>query len=349
MWSRSAHVSSRLRLRFKESSSAIKIALAAAASVLVVDSANSQSKHDESYEGSEELVLPSYRYSPSWTGLLRQNGPVLDMLPTNRTSCGAFGMNFVSRRSNLRRSNTFKLMETERERETLENRYTVEWSEPIGEGSFGAVYQAQDKKTGEQVAVKKISKRATDNESFQREMDALLHIRKHGGHPNICGLRANFDQGDYYYLVLDLVSGGEMFDHLCNHGAYSEADAARMIREVASALAFLHGLNTVHGDLKPENCTFTFTSTSFVARPSAYIIIPATVLLSSEKSSAAVVKLVDFGSAQVYHDDEEPEDVPPRRASTATPAYSPPEFLERGGTDKPIEPSFDMWALGTLR
>ena len=73
------------------------------------------------------------------------------------------------------------------------------------------------------------------------------------------------------------------------------------------------------------------------------------MLLSSEKSSAAVVKLVDFGSAQVYHDDEEPDDVPPRRAATATPAYSPPEFLERGGTDKPIEPTFDMWALGTFR
>lgn len=251
MWSRSAHVSSRLRARLNETSPATRIALAAAAGVYAVDSAYEQFKHDESCAASTNLRQPCDRYSSSWPGVL--NAAFLD---TNRTSCGAFGMNFVSRRSNLRRSNTFKLMETERERETLENRYTVEWSEPIGEGSFGAVYQAQDKKTGEHVAVKKISKRATDNESFQREMDALLHIRKHGGHPNICGLRANYDQGDYYYLVLDLVSGGEMFDHLCNHGAYSEADAARMIREVASALAFLHGLSTVHGDLKPENCTF---------------------------------------------------------------------------------------------
>ena len=44
-------------------------------------------------------------------------------------------------------------------------------------------------------------------------------------------------------------------DHLANHGPYSEADAARLIREVASALAFLHGLNVVHADLKPENRT----------------------------------------------------------------------------------------------
>ena len=84
-------------------------------------------------------------------------------------------------------------------------------------------------------------------------MDAFLHIRKSGGHPNLCGLRENFDEGDFYYLVLDLVRGGEMFDHLIKDGAYSEADAARLVREVGSALSFLHGIGLVHADLKPEN------------------------------------------------------------------------------------------------
>ena len=63
-----------------------------------------------------------------------------------------------------------------------------------------------------------------------------------------------FRQSVSYYLMfasctLDAV------DHLANHGPYSEADAARLIREVASALTFLHGLNVGHGDLKPENRT----------------------------------------------------------------------------------------------
>lgn len=48
-------------------------------------------------------------------------------------------------------------------------------------------------------------------------------------------------------------------------------------------------------------------------------------------------------------DDDDPEDLPPRSTATATPAYSPPEFLGQGGTEKPIEPSFDMWALGMFR
>ena len=60
---------------------------------------------------------------------------------------------------------------------------------------------------GNLVAIKQISKRHTSDSIFQREMDAFLHIRMAGDHPNICGLRENFDEGDYYYLVLDLIQG----------------------------------------------------------------------------------------------------------------------------------------------
>lgn len=62
-----------------------------------------------------------------------------------------------------------------------------------------------------------------------------------------------YEDHSHYYLILDLVSGGEMFEHLINYGAYSEADAARLMHEVASALAFLHGVGVTHCDLKPEN------------------------------------------------------------------------------------------------
>lgn len=90
----------------------------------------------------------------------------------------------------------------------------------------------------------------TEHVEFQREMNALLHIRSNGGHPNICMLRENFDEEDDYLLVLDLVMGKEMFDHLIEHGAYSEADASRLVRQVASALDFIHGIGVVHADLK---------------------------------------------------------------------------------------------------
>jgi hypothetical protein len=55
-----------------------------------------------------------------------------------------------------------------------------------------------------------------------------------------------YEDHKFYYLILDLVSGGEMFDHLINYGAYSEADAARLMFEIASALAFMHGVDVVY-------------------------------------------------------------------------------------------------------
>eukprot|EP00639_Heterosigma_akashiwo_P021666 CAMPEP_0206411436 /NCGR_PEP_ID=MMETSP0294-20121207/33283_1 /ASSEMBLY_ACC=CAM_ASM_000327 /TAXON_ID=39354 /ORGANISM="Heterosigma akashiwo, Strain CCMP2393" /LENGTH=76 /DNA_ID=CAMNT_0053872165 /DNA_START=27 /DNA_END=253 /DNA_ORIENTATION=+ len=72
---------------------------------------------------------------------------------------------------------------------------------------------------------------------------------------------------------MELVSGGELFEHLIAHGAYSEADAARLLRGVASALAFLHSAGIVHLDVKPEN------------------------LMLSDAGPAPAVKLIDFGSA----------------------------------------------------
>jgi Protein kinase domain len=150
---------------------------------------------------------------------------------------------------------TIRIEESSTRGEAMESRYDIDWNTPpLGEGAFGTVHLATERGTGEKVAVKKISKQFTTHDCFQREMDALLQIRDAGGHPNICALREYFDfvKEQCYALILDFIGGGEMFDHLVDNGAYSEADAARLIREVASAVAFLHGIDVVHADLKPE-------------------------------------------------------------------------------------------------
>ena len=151
------------------------------------------------------------------------------------------------RRISLKRNKTISLYKSEVSKETVRSRYKVAWNRPLGQGGFGAVYSATDRKTGEKVALKQISKKYTNDVGFQREMEALLHLRRAGGHPNICGLRENFDEGNYFYFSLDLILGGEMFDHLISSGPYSEEDASRLVREVASALDFMHGIGIVHG------------------------------------------------------------------------------------------------------
>jgi hypothetical protein len=79
-----------------------------------------------------------------------------------------------------------------------------------------------------------------------------------------------YEDHKFYYLILDLVSGGEMFDHLINYGAYSEADAARLMFEIASALAFMHGVDVVYVFVSPY-CSSTIwprlTHALLCARP----------------------------------------------------------------------------------
>ena len=177
------------------------------------------------------------------------------------------------------------------------------------------------------MALKKISKRYTKSTNFKTETDALLRIYDNGGHPNISGLRDMYEDYTHFYMILDLVSGGEMFEHLIHYGAYSEADAARLMHEVASALAFIHGVGVVHADLKPEN-----------------------LLLCSKNRLDGTIKMIDFGCAVVEDVDSgggEGETLATKQSegSTGTTAYWPPERFQKGTIpDAPM----DMWSVGVI-
>jgi len=173
------------------------------------------------------------------------------------------------------------------------------------------------------VALKKISRNYTSSSAFKTETDALLRIYDNGGHPNISGLRDMYEDHNSFYLILDIVNGGEMFEHLINYGAYSEADAARLMHEVASALAFLHGVGVIHADLKPEN-----------------------LLLSTKNRSDGTLKIIDFGCANVraIDSDDDDDDHKARRFptsasksanSTGTTAYWPKERFQPGAKAQP--------------
>lgn len=166
----------------------------------------------------------------------------------------------------------------------MNEKYKVDWGTVLGEGAFGSVHPARLALTGEKVALKKISKRYTNSSDFFTETDALLRIYDNGGHPNLSGLRDMYEDYSHYYLVMDLISGGELFDHLSNDGAYSEADAARLVFEIASALAFMHGVGVIHCDIKPEN-----------------------LMLCSRKRRDGTIKIIDFGCAKTQPVDDKDE------------------------------------------
>jgi len=211
----------------------------------------------------------------------------------------------------------------------LNEKYNVDWNTVLGEGAYGSVHPARLALTGEKVALKKISKRYTNSSDFFSETDALLRIYDNGGHPNISGLRDMYEDYKHYYLVMDLITGGELFDHLSNDGAYSEADAARLIFEISSALAFMHGVGVIHCDIKPEN-----------------------LMLCSRKRRGGTIKIIDFGCAitqPVGHFDEAVgSDEDGGKSSdvieTGTTGYWPPERFK----GHKLTPAVDTWALGII-
>ncbi|GMF14345.1 unnamed protein product [Phytophthora lilii] len=122
--------------------------------------------------------------------------------------------------------------------------------EVVGEGGYCVVQKGVDKRTGEVVAVKMLSKSETSAREFWSEVDVL---RVAGQHPNILQLRGTYETEYCWFIVQELAQDGELFDHLIANGAYSERQASRTIRQLCDALQYLHRKGIVHGDIKPEN------------------------------------------------------------------------------------------------
>jgi serine/threonine protein kinase len=143
----------------------------------------------------------------------------------------------------------------------------------LGEGAYGMVYKARRKRDGAVVALKTMSRSLTGQTDFEREVAALQLLSKPPGHANIVQLYDLHRDDHNYYLVMELIEGGELLEHLIEHGPYSEGLAASFLRQFAEAMVFVHNNNLCHADLKPEN-----------------------LLLSTSQE----LKLADFGAARTH-------------------------------------------------
>ncbi|XP_034514623.1 calcium/calmodulin-dependent protein kinase type 1 isoform X2 [Ailuropoda melanoleuca] len=124
----------------------------------------------------------------------------------------------------------------------------------LGTGAFSEVILAEDKRIHKLVAIKCIAKKALEGKEGSMENEiAVLHRIKH---PNIVALDDIYESGGHLYLIMQLVSGGELFDRIVEKGFYTERDASRLIFQVLDAVKYLHDLGIVHRDLKPENLLY---------------------------------------------------------------------------------------------
>jgi len=131
--------------------------------------------------------------------------------------------------------------------------------EELGSGSFGVVNKGKDVRNkvisyATYVAIKTIpKKKISDPKKIKEEFNVLRQL----DHAHICKAYECYEDRRNIYLVMDICTGGTLLETLCRQSRFSESDAANIMRQILSALAYLHQANFVFRDLKTENIMFS--------------------------------------------------------------------------------------------
>lgn len=125
--------------------------------------------------------------------------------------------------------------------------------EELGSGQFAIVKKCREKSTGLEYAAKFIKKRQSQasrrgvcREEIQREVSILRQVL----HPNVITLHDVFENRTDVVLILELVSGGELFDFLAQKESLSEEEATSFIKQILDGVNYLHAKKIAHFDLK---------------------------------------------------------------------------------------------------
>ena len=184
-----------------------------------------------------------------------------------------------------------------------------------GSGNFAVVRKVREKKTDKIYAMKIIDKEKAEGISarpsaIKDECNILIDLN----HENIVSLHELYETPKYIYMVLELMTGGELFDQIVEESHLTEERCQNIMKQLFSALEYLHSKSIIHRDLKPEN-----------------------ILCESKESD--VVKITDFGLSRIISKESL------AKTMCGTPLYVAPEIL----TGKEYNASkIDVWSCGVI-
>ncbi|KAL3924341.1 MAG: hypothetical protein SGILL_001108 [Bacillariaceae sp.] len=185
----------------------------------------------------------------------------------------------------------------------------------IRKGSCATVYECRHKGTQETFAVKIIRRaklKASEDEFVLNEVSIMQSLSPYGEY--VVQLLDFYEEPDYFYLVMDYMGGGDVFDRVLKKSKYTESDARQLTTTLLKATRCMHEAGVAHRDLKPQN-----------------------LLLTSEDDDARI-KVTDFGFARRVHT---PQSLTSR---CGTPTFVAAEILK----NIPHDQSADMWSVGVI-
>ncbi|XP_029430982.1 death-associated protein kinase 2 isoform X4 [Rhinatrema bivittatum] len=193
-----------------------------------------------------------------------------------------------------------------------------EIGEELGSGQFAIVKKSRETGTGVDYAAKFIkkrqsraSRRGVRREEIEREVNILQQLQ----HSNIITLHDVYENRTDVVLILELVSGGELFDFLAQKESLSEEEATRFIKQILDGVNYLHSKKIAHFDLKPEN-----------------------IMLLDKNLPIPHIKLIDFGLAHKIEEGVEFKNI------FGTPEFVAPEIVNY----EPLGLAADMWSIGVI-
>ena len=199
-------------------------------------------------------------------------------------------------------------------RTALADRYTIE--RELGQGGMATVYLAEDLRHHRKVALKVLKPELAATvgaERFHREIQIAAQLQ----HPNILAVYDSGEAAGFLYYVMPYIEGPSLRESLSQHGELPVAEAARILRDVADALAAAHAKGVVHRDIKPEN-----------------------IMLSGRHALVA-----DFGVAKAVHEATGRQTLTTAGAALGTPTYMAPE---QAAADPHTDHRADLYAFGVM-
>lgn len=182
------------------------------------------------------------------------------------------------------------------------------WMDQMGKGAFGEVRKALHLESGVYRAIKIIYKEQMIPEDHKKILNEI-EILKKLDHPNIVKIYEYFEDTKFIYIVMELVTGGELFDKIQSVHRFSENKAAEYFHQILSGVNYLHKHKIVHRDLKPENVLF----------------------------DGDILKIVDFGTSKIYDASKK------MTKCHGTPYYIAPEVLNGSYNHR-----CDVWSCGVI-
>ncbi len=210
-------------------------------------------------------------------------------------------------------------------------------TKPLGKGAFGEVYLTSKQGSSQQFATKKIDKRFTANPKAKKYLDNEIAILRAIDHPNIVKLYDVKETSSCYYLVTEYCNGGGLSDCLENYQEkhnkpFPEEVVQYLMKQIVSALAYLHKKTILHRDLKLDNILVHFDSEED---------------RRNKNMLKAKVKMIDFGFARYLKKEELAYSV------LGSPINMDPGILRKlnkmdHSNQYGYDEKADIWSLGTM-